>query len=136
MPKLAYDLEIYTYQIDAAQHVSNIVYIQWMEIGRLELLKAMERPYHHVARDGFFPVLVETNIKYLKPFFLGDEVRGHVWVTELARATAWLEFSFSDGNGEIRATGRQRGVFIDAKTGRPKRLTEAEKEMFERFLEA
>jgi acyl-CoA thioester hydrolase len=37
---------IYTFQIDYAQHVSNIVYIQWMEIARLKLLEEAGLPVH------------------------------------------------------------------------------------------
>ena len=32
MKKVVFDLPIYTYQIDFAGHVSNIVYLQWMEM--------------------------------------------------------------------------------------------------------
>jgi acyl-ACP thioesterase len=30
------DLDIYTFDIDFAGHVSNITYIRWLEIGRLQ----------------------------------------------------------------------------------------------------
>jgi len=133
MPKLAFDLEIYSYQIDFAQHVSNIVYIEWMEIGRLQLLKAMGMPIDQIAQQGFHPILVETQISYKKPFFLGEAVRGHVWVTELAKVSVWLEFSFADEKDETRATGRQRGLFVDSATSRPKRLTAEQAAIFERF---
>jgi acyl-CoA thioester hydrolase len=130
MPKLAFDLEIYSYQIDFARHVSNIVYIQWMEIGRLQLLKAMDMP---IDKQGFHPILVETQISYKKPFFLGESVRGHVWVTELAKVSVWLDFAFTDEQGETRATGRQRGLFVDSATSRPKRLTPQQMAVFDTF---
>lgn len=135
MPKHAYDLEIYTYHIDFAGHVSNIVYIQWMEIGRLDLLKAAGMPIDECAARGFHPVLVETAISYKQPFHLGDAVRGHVWFTEIAKASAWLGFSFSDEAGNVRANGRQRGLFVESATGRPRRLLPEEVELFEGFRE-
>ncbi len=42
--KIIYTEKIYTYQIDFARHVSNIVYIQWMENGRLRLMEEMGFP--------------------------------------------------------------------------------------------
>ena len=44
MNKVVFDQEIYTFHIDFAGHVSNIVYVQWMEIGRLKLLEAVGLP--------------------------------------------------------------------------------------------
>ena len=37
MKKITFTLPVYTFQIDFAGIVSNIVYIEWMEIGRLTL---------------------------------------------------------------------------------------------------
>ncbi len=133
MPKLAYDLDIYTYHIDFAGHVSNIVYIQWMEIGRLELLKAAGMPIDECAARGFHPVLVETAISYKQPFHLGETVRGQVWFSEIAKASAWLEFSFADCDGNIRANGRQRGLFVTSATGRPRRFLPEELALFEQY---
>ncbi|WP_225885403.1 acyl-CoA thioesterase [Leptolyngbya sp. KIOST-1] len=75
MQKLTYDLEVYTYQIDFAGHVNNSVYIHWMEIGRLKLLEAIGMPIHEVVNQGIAPVLVETNIIYKLPLYLGDRVQ-------------------------------------------------------------
>jgi acyl-CoA thioester hydrolase len=75
MPKLTYNLPIYTFQIDFARHVSNIVYVQWMEIGRLLLLKAVGRPVEQLVDTGAVPVLVETAISYERPLRMGDTAR-------------------------------------------------------------
>ena len=44
MAFLTIEPEIYTYDIDFNNHVSNISYIRWMEIGRLKLLEKTGRP--------------------------------------------------------------------------------------------
>jgi acyl-CoA thioester hydrolase len=67
MQKITVNLEVYTYQIDFAGHVSNIVYIQWMEIARIKLLEAIGLPTHEIAKAGFIPVLVQTEISYKQP---------------------------------------------------------------------
>jgi acyl-CoA thioesterase FadM len=47
MEKLIFKLEIHSYNIDFADHVSNIAYIhQWIEICRLKLLEAIDMPTH------------------------------------------------------------------------------------------
>jgi len=60
-------MPICTFQIDFARHVSNIVYVQWMEIGRLLLLKAVGLPVERAAESGAVPIIVETAISYKNP---------------------------------------------------------------------
>ena len=62
MKKLYFEPPIYTFQIDFMRHVSNIVYVQWMEIGRSMLLDAIGMPVAQIATQGFGPVLVETDL--------------------------------------------------------------------------
>ena len=42
---------VHSFQIDFNRHVSNIVYIQWMEIGRLKLLEACGLPLDRIDDD-------------------------------------------------------------------------------------
>ncbi len=134
MKKITFDLQIYTYQIDFVNHVSNIVYIQWMEIGRLKLLEAVGMPVHRIAEQGFVPMLVHTEISYKKPLYLSDSVHVELWLSELRNVSAQLEFRFKNGEGTLAALGRQKGLFVDQKTMRPRRLRPEEKTIFEPYL--
>jgi acyl-CoA thioester hydrolase len=134
MERLRYDLQVYPFQIDFMRHVSNIVYIQWMEVGRCLLLDAVGLPIAQTGESGFVPVLVETVISYKKPLRLGDRVQAEVWLSELSLASAWMEFRFENGAGELAATGRQRGLFIDMESGRPRRMSAEDRARFEPFL--
>jgi acyl-CoA thioester hydrolase len=134
LQKLTYELPIYTYQIDFAQHVSNIVYIQWMEIGRLNLLKAVGLPVEKAIERGFSPILVETSISYRRPLMLGDTVFAEIWISELSSASAWMEHRFYSRTGPLAATGRQRGLFVDLASGRPKRLSQEDRTLFETYI--
>lgn len=134
MPKIHYEPPVYPFHIDFMRHVSNIVYVQWMEVGRCLLMDAIGLPVEKLAEQGYGPVLVETNVSYKKPIVLGDEVRAEVWVAELANASAWMEFRFSKGDGELAAAGRQRGVFVDLATNRPRRLSPEDRARFEAYL--
>ena len=125
---------IHTFQIDFNRHVSNIVYVQWMEVGRLRLLEAVGLPIHEIDRAGFLPVLVETQITYRRPLLMGDTVEIALWVSELTPLWAWITFRFRNDRGEEVARGRQKGLFVRTDTNRPKRLTEAERSVFTRFL--
>ena len=134
MQEICFEVSIYPFQIDFMDHVSNIVYIQWMEMGRCHLLDAVDLSVPKIAAEQFGPVLVETQIAYKKPLRLGDRVKVQVWLTELTAITAWINFAFSNQNNEICATGRQRGLFVDLKTGRPKRMSDEIQDRFRLYL--
>ena len=134
MQKLTYDLEVYTYQIDFAGHVNNSVYIHWMEIGRIKLLEAIGMPIHEVVNQGIAPVLVETNITYKLPLYLGDRVQAQLWLSELRNASAVMQFQFYNGDQVLAAEGVQKGLFVDVKTMRPKRLSLEERASFASYL--
>lgn len=139
MLKISFEPEIYTYQIDFAHHVSNIVYIEWMEIGRLKLLAAIGLAVHEVETKGFTPVLTATEIAYKKPLVLGDGVRVELWLSDLQNASATMDFQFyRRRNSEpetLSATGKQKGVFINLQTGRLHRLSPEDRARFEPYLD-
>jgi acyl-CoA thioester hydrolase len=134
--KITYDLTIYPYHIDFMQHVSNIVYVEWMEIGRCLLLDAVGMSVAQIAKQGFGPVLAETQISYKKALVLGNSVRVELWITALSRVTGWMSFQFFNEHGELVATGRQRGLFVNISTGKPQRITDEERAKLAVYLES
>jgi acyl-CoA thioester hydrolase len=135
MNKLIYEEKIYTYHIDIVGHVNNIIYIQWLENGRMKLLEAMEVPVTDLTQnEGIVPILTDTNITYKKPFFIHNSVRIETWVSKLNNASAILEFRFYNENDELCASAWQKGLFINRETMRPSRLSGKNREAFEKFL--
>jgi len=134
LKKITFDLPIYSYQIDFVGHVSNIVYIQWMEIGRSKLLDAVGMPVHKISEQGFVPVLVHTEITYKHPLYLGDIVHIELWLSEIKNVSAKIAFCIYNGESILAATGHQKGLFVDYKRMRPRRLQPEEKKLFEPYL--
>ncbi|MCK9211520.1 MAG: acyl-CoA thioesterase [Ignavibacteriaceae bacterium] len=124
LEKIIFQESIHTFQIDFNHHVSNIVYIQWMEIGRLKLLHKAGLSIEQIDKAGFFIVLAETHIKYKRELFLGETVEVELWLSELNGVYSWFEFLFRKVGGDIVASAQQKCVFVDTKTKRPKRLME------------
>ncbi len=135
MNKLVYKEKIYTYHIDIVGHVNNIIYIQWLENGRVKLLEAMGIPVTDLTKnEGILPILTETNITYKKPFFIQNSVHIETWVSKLNNASAILEFRFYNENNELCASAWQKGLFINLKTMKPSRLTDEHRMAFEKYL--
>lgn len=134
MPRLEYSPPIYPFHIDAVGHVNNLIYIEWMEIGRVLLLEAVEMPMEEIAKAGFGPALVETTIRYKTPLYLGDKVFATLWLSQLRGASALIEFEFFNQRGEFAAVGTQRGLFIDLQSKKPRRLSGEERSRFATYL--
>ena len=137
MKKLVFVENIYTYHIDFAGHVSNIVYIQWMEIGRLKLLEELGMPVHDMMdKFGLLPTLIKTEVRYHKQLFLGDLVRIEVWLSRLRHVSANMEFRFYNKKGELTVSACQTGLFIDKDTHQPTILDEKILEGFRAYLDS
>jgi len=135
MEQVRFSEEIHTFDIDFAGHVSNIVYVRWMEIGRLKLLEEIGLPADQIVRElGLLPTLIETRIRYLKQLFLGDTVTVALWLSRLKHVSAVIEFEFYNQDNILVAQGSQTGLFIDASTHRPTPLPKAAHQRFGRFL--
>jgi acyl-CoA thioester hydrolase len=130
MPKISFELEVYSFHIDFIGHVNNIVYIQWMEIGRTKLLEAVGMPTPEIFQQGFAPVLVQTNITYKSPLYLGEQVQVEMWISELKNASATMQFCFYNEQRILAAEGWQKGLFVDRQTMRPRRLRPEERSLF------
>lgn len=134
MEKLEFEVPIYTFQIDFAGHLSNIVYIQWMEIARTELLRAIGLAVEDLLEMGIAPVLKSTEIVYRHPLYLGDRVRVQVWISELRHASARMEVRFYKAGDLLAASGSQLGLFWDLEAMRPHRLSREKRAAFEPYL--
>ncbi len=125
------DLEftVATYDIDFAGHVSNIVYLRWLELLRLELL-ARFYPLPELIEVRTIPVVTRSDIRYHRSVELFEKPVGHMWVVEHGRVKVALHSEITVA-GEVRAAARQEGVFINMDTGRPVRLPDRLVELIE-----
>ncbi|AVH67920.1 thioesterase [Nostoc sp. 'Peltigera membranacea cyanobiont' 213] len=134
MQKISFELEVYSFHIDFIGHVNNTVYVQWMEIGRTKLLQAVEMPTQKIFEQGFAPVLVQTNITYKSPLYLGERVQVEMWISELKNASATMQFCFYNEQRILAAEGWQKGLFVDRQTMRPRRLRPEERSLFAPYV--
>ena len=134
MSKIIFEQEVYTYQIDYVGHLSNIVYIEWMEIGRTKLLEFIGLTFDRLEYENIAPILVSTEIHYKKSLYLAEKVKIEVWVSEIRNASAIMSFNFFNSKNELAAFGFQRGLFINKSTHKPYRLTPEQRKLFEKVL--
>ncbi len=134
--KAVIEFEVYTFHIDFSGHMSNIVYVQWMEVTRLKLLEAAGLSVWEMAeRKGIIPVLTETQISYKKALYFGDRVRVEAWFSEIRPASSWVEYRFYNQRNELAASGRQKGEYLLRDSLRPYRISPEERVMLDLYVE-
>jgi acyl-CoA thioester hydrolase len=128
------DLDIYTFDIDFAGHVSNITYIRWLEIGRIQLLNDVGFQTHDLLESGLAPLVIRTEIEYRLPLKLGDPVHMSLDLVELRAASATIDFRIMS-NDQLAAAARQLALFVNRDTGKPSRVSPEFRERFSPYLQ-
>lgn len=123
---------IRTYDIDSARHVSNIVYIRWLEDLRLQMLNEYFslRP---LFDQGITPVITRTEIDYRKALVLFDEPVGRMWMTDMGNIKFTLEAEIMLGE-KVAASARQEGIFYNMNSHRPARIPEELNEKYQAYF--
>ena len=114
------DFEVKTYDIDFAGHVSNIVYIRWLEDLRFLLLREY-LPLKPQMEAGYVPILVRTNIQYKRAIRLFEPVVGRMWIQSVGAARIIIAARILV-HDEVCADVVQEGVFAELESGRPLRV--------------
>ena len=118
--------------IDSQGHVNNVKFLGYLEDARQEML------HGDPVRRGEQPVrgmvVVRHEIDYRRPLPLTvDPVRVETWVTELRAASCALAYEVRDAE-HVYATATSKLAAFDVAEGRPRRFTEAERELLSRYL--
>lgn len=107
-------------ETDAQGRVHHANYINYFEVGRVELLRAAGKSYRELEADGVLLVVVEIACQYLRPACYDDLLVLRTRTGEISgtRIEHLYELRRDD---ELLATGRTVVACI-APTGRPQRL--------------
>jgi acyl-CoA thioester hydrolase len=111
-------------ETDAMGVVHHAAYLPYLEVARVELLRAVGHPYNQVREDAAeggreFPVL-EVSVQYRSALFFDDEVDVSLAVGAVTRATFQIAYLLSVA-GQPRATAVTVHGCVD-RSGRPVRL--------------
>ena len=118
--EITLQIPIRTYDIDFAGVVSNIVYIRWLEDLRIEIMNR-NYPIAEQIRDGFAPVVLQTNIDYKYALKMGDRPTSSMWVVSL-ETLRWTVSAEISNAGKVSAIAQQMGIFVNLQTNKPTRV--------------
>ena len=117
---IEHDITVSTHEIDFAGHVSNIVYLRWLEDMRLKMFDVY-CPLQSFMEAGQTPVLLSSEIRYHKPIRLFEKPRGKMWVSELTMTSLTIEAEIYLGE-TLTTSAKHVGVFVDIAKMRPVRV--------------
>lgn len=111
--------------LDENGHVNNVQYVQWMQDVAVEHADAVG--CSRVTRNGGAIWVARSHaIEYLRPAFLEDRITVLTWVSDFRRVRSLRKYQFlREADGAVLARGETEWVFVDAKSGRPRKIPDA-----------
>ncbi|MEJ5351363.1 MAG: thioesterase family protein [Melioribacteraceae bacterium] len=106
-------LTINTYDIDAAGHVNNIVYIRWLEDLRTKLFLNI-CDFENILKNDYYLVVISTSITYKKQLKLFDSPVGIMILDNIEHGIITLTAQIGSEK-QINAYAEQKCVFINLK---------------------
>jgi acyl-CoA thioester hydrolase len=76
------------YELDPYRHLNHSVYIQYFEVGRIDLFSSYGWTLTGMADHGVQVVVSEITTRFLAPGIEGDELVVETWVEEVRRVSA------------------------------------------------
>ena len=119
----AITFQIKPYEIDAAGHVNNAVYLNWLEDLRVKLFSEII-PLKSLTEREIFLVVASTSIRYRAPLFLYNKPLGILNIDNYSKGIWYLSAKFIREDRVI-AEASQKCVLIDRKRNKMLRKVES-----------
>lgn len=107
-------LRVRTYELDHNGHVNNANYLNYLEYGRHEFLKAIGFDYDAMLQEGYGVFVARIEIDYRKPALLGDELLIETWPLKKGAASGLLAQRITRG-GDLVVEAKVTWAFVDSR---------------------
>ena len=108
--------------IDENGHVSNVVYVQWMQEIAIEHYQSISG-MNSMQPFGATWVVREHRIEYFLPAFAGEEIEIKTWIENIRRVRSLRQYEFVRKlDRKVLVRGETDWVFVDLKTGSPRAI--------------
>jgi len=116
--------EVMFFDTDCGGVVHNLAYLRMIETCRTRLAAQEMGMYPPaMASPRLFPVLIRTEVDYMRPGKLGDWIVLRGRLAEVSRARFIFECSlFRESDSELLVTARQSLALVQMPEGKPVRL--------------
>jgi acyl-CoA thioester hydrolase len=112
LPQHAIDIRVRYPEVDAMGYLHHSRYLQYFEMGRVELLRHLGHSYADLERRGVFFVVVRAEVKYRAPARYDDELRLTTRVVRQTHVRYDHEYELKRGE-QVLATGATTIACVD-----------------------
>jgi len=99
-------------------------YPQYLELGRVEWLRAIGLTYKEMEAEGIMMPVGSLQIQYKKPALYDELITIRTKLKDLPSTKIEFDYEILNEKGELLSTANTILVFVDAKTFRPVRCPE------------
>ncbi|CAM2813597.1 acyl-CoA thioesterase [Pseudoalteromonas distincta] len=118
------DITVAWADMDALQHVNNVVYLRYFEIARIDFLNKINL-FDTISPNGVGPVISENNIRYKRPVTFPDTLTVGVTITDIKTDRFTMNYTvYSHVQKAITTTGTSKVVMFDFTTGQKATISE------------
>jgi YbgC/YbaW family acyl-CoA thioester hydrolase len=122
-PTLETEVRVMFFDTDAGGLVHNIAYLRFIETNRSLLAEKLGYPLQEMLNRGDCPVVVRTEIDYLRPARLWDALQVYGELSTFERSRFWCAFRVTRaGDGALLVTCRQMLVVVQLPELKVRRL--------------
>ena len=134
-PSAQVPMKVYFFDTDAGGVVHNIAYLRMVEVARSHLAEQLGWPLEKML-EGECPVVARTEIDYLKPARLGDELLVKAELSCAERVKFFISTEITrPADGALICRAVQTMVPVDLSTGKPRPLRKDWQQRFSRSRE-
>jgi acyl-CoA thioester hydrolase len=124
--------------LDAYAHVNNVTWLEYLQEARVDML-FVHAPAHGAEGLADGVLVVRAEIDYRRVMvFRQESYPIEMWVSRIGGASFTIGYEIAeddDGNRVVYGTASTVLAPVDLATGRPRRLTEIEREILGKFQE-
>lgn len=118
--------------IDSYHHVNNVVFLQYLEDARVQLTHAPMPgggTFQDLVGPDLFTLVGRNEIEYLAPItFRTEPVYVNIWITHIGGSSFDFGYTVTEADtATVYAQAATSMVLVSRTTGRPVRLTEAQR---------
>lgn len=122
-PDLITPINAMFFDTDVGGGIHNLAYLRFIETARTLLCVERGMNWKKLKEMNVAPVVVRSEIDYLRPATFGDSIEVHSWVGEVTSARCWFHFKiFRPSDGILLATCQQILAFVKTPEGKVLRL--------------
>jgi len=120
-------------ETDAQGVVYYANFLVWVEVGRVDYLRAAGLSYRDIEKHGWGIMIVEASCRYHAPARFDDELQIDTWCDEIKRSSFRLRYTVTRTEDELLlAEGHTTQVFLNLKEQRPAALPDELRAILER----